>query len=354
MLSITTEAGRLLTALESVRPAVAEGQPLYGAVRLSAKSAKASVEVVGDSMAIESTLSASVLSAGAVVVPLAPLRELAAALPANEVVAIKGEPTGRRVSIDTATVEGRLWCQDPDGFPQWATPRTSVGELTASDIELMHVISFAVEADYQRPVLRGVHVSDGWASATDGYRIARSRLDFDGSLGVLPPGLIKEWQRFGAHGVVRADGTKVALRFNTTKWSASVLSGDYPNLRAEFSKPSTWSLRIDRQGLRDMLRRVAVVGARADRSVHLDPGDGCIQMWSENPEVGRIDARVKIDGGLGVPVCLSLPYLSQAIDGHPAAEGILSVSGAGELAPVIIRTSRVEHLVAQKRYVGPP
>jgi DNA polymerase III sliding clamp (beta) subunit (PCNA family) len=198
-------------------------------------------------------------------------------------------------------------------------------------------------------VLRGVHVADGWAVATDSYRITRASLSISGLLGTIPVSLAREWSRHAASGDVFGGGSAVVLESDRTTWHGLLLPGDFPDVTSHFKEPA-WALGVERAELRDALRRVAVVGPRDSRVVHVDPGRNGVVLWSEEPQVGRVEAPLAVAGDLDHALCLHAAYLAQAVDGHPEEDMSLQISGGPGLAPVVISGSVVEHLVAQQRF----
>jgi DNA polymerase III subunit beta len=228
--TLTVERKPLLAALAAVTPAVGRQKkmPVLAGVRISADTDGVfTVEATNLDLTLRAPLSGQLKGRSAAVVINAKRLRTAVlrGLPAGPV-KITLDPKRPRLSSRKTTI----WF---DGLPAegWPWPPVFTGQiltLTADDIATIRRVSVAACDDWARPILHAVCVADGFAVATDSYRLLAARISATPPKPVLLP--------LEAVKALPAEGCDLAVGDTDCAWGdehsggrARLVAGDYPN-----------------------------------------------------------------------------------------------------------------------------
>lgn len=207
----------------------------------------------------------------------------------------------------------------------------------------------ASSSDESRPNLCGVYLRGSGSSlravATDGHRLHQVEAPRDDAPefeGIIIP------RRAVATLLDRADGS-VVLHLPTGAGSmlAATVGGvtlflrlidaAFPDYRQVIPKAPAPPACVDADGLCDALGVAGVLASERTHGVRLDfDGEGRLAISSDNPEAGKVNTGVSVEGGNKTAMALSVRYL---VDAVRACETTAVELCAGEsLAPLVVRS----------------
>ena len=222
--------------------------------------------------------------------------------------------------------------------PQWpAVPVTPVSE---ADRFAISKVSHAAGQGIRAPILSAVRLGDGWAVASDGYRLASARVD--ASLpACLPPADVLQRLLDDAPGSVGlgSDGRTVVVESDDLSWMTPVVEGEYFPWQGLIPAPETTpeQLRARRAPLLEAVKRVERMGfgggAPFPRVVLQPGGDDRVVVRAEDAEVGEIVD--EIDGRLSMPsLAFNAAYLRGALEQYDGE--VVTARAAGPTKAVVL------------------
>ena len=188
---------------------------------------------------------------------------------------------------------------------------------TAEALLQLKRVLHAVSPDAARPVLTGVGFGDGWAAATDSYRLAAVRLDLPEDANVIIPGQALE------HVLRLSGGSSVLVRFAEQRVSfivggvtltTTLLSGPFPDWRQAVPDPQPKAIRADRRDLLAALERIAFLAQREERcALHIEPDAAGLRIKARLPDIGHQEERIAGENTVG-NVCLQARHLRSLLE----------------------------------------
>ncbi len=333
-MKLTTKRDELVSKLSVVSRAVstrAATQALSG-ILLAAGEDGVSLRATDLEMGIETGLAAESDAAGSVLLPGRLLAELARSLGAAEV-EIELRESERDVEIRSGGSSFHLRTLPSEDFP--AFPEDEGEPLTipaAALAETVELVARAASRDDMRPVLTGVLVSASGSEmtmvATDSYRLAVKRTELESPIGGeleanIPAKALRELGR-----IVAADGVEqvsVSLLRNQAVFRAGgvllntrLIEGQFPNFRQLLPESYEHDVRMPRQELLDVIRRVSQLAQRnAPLRLAFAPGE--LTVAASTPDVG--------DAEESLPTAFEGESLEIGFNPDFLREGVESVEG---------------------------
>ncbi|AXE88173.1 DNA polymerase III subunit beta [Streptomyces sp. Go-475] len=335
--------GRAVRALPARTPV-----PVLGGLLLEADAGRLAVTGFDFEAAVRVEADAEVAAPGRVLVPGRRLLEVCRVLPegpvscALEASRFAVEADGTRFGLSTLPLAE---------YPALPAAPAPCGTVDAGAFATaVAQVAVAAGRDETLPLLTGVQLRlDGGEmtlAASDRYRYAVRRLEWrpgaaaDGVVDALLPArplldvarslgrggdLLIGWDPAGGGGLIGFEGgrTRTALR---------LLDGRLPAYRSLFDMAGAAVAEVEREGLAEAVRRVAVV-AEANSPVRLDfSGDGVMLRAGYGDDVAAQRLPATLTGADEMPVAFNPAYLLDALTSFESPRVRLELLGAGQRA----------------------
>ena len=344
----------LNTALQLVSRAVASRptHPVLANVLLTADAGTDRLSLTGFdlSLGIQTSLSASVDTSGAVTLPARLFGEIVSRLSSDSPITLATDDTGEQVELTSLSGSYQMRGMPADDFPDLPLVEngTAVKLDPAALVRALRSTLFASSADEAKQLLTGVHLRFDQtrleAASTDGHRLAvlsvddalkdaiasgdASEADESAALAVtLPARSLREVERLMA-GWKGSDpvslfferGQVVVLAADQMVPSRT-LEGTYPNYRQLIPESFSRTIGLDRRAFVASLERIAVLADQHNNVVRIssDPSKGLIQISADAQDVGSgsesLPAQIE---GEEVQIAFNVRYV---LDGLKAMDG---------------------------------
>jgi DNA polymerase III subunit beta len=300
-LKLTTKRDELVAKLSVVSRAVstrAATQSLSG-ILLSIDEGGVNLSATDLEMGLKTKLDAEVDGSGSVLLPGRLLAELSRSL-GDASVAIELREAEHDVEIRSGSSSFHLRILPSEDFPAFPEEEGELLSIPAVALaETAELVARAASRDDMRPVLTGVLVNASGSEmtmvATDSYRLAVKRTEFEGTIGGqleanIPAKALRELGR-----IVTADGVEkvsVALMRNQAVFRAGdivlntrLIEGQFPNFRQLLPESYEHDVRLPRPELLDVTRRVSQLAQR-NAPLRLAFESGELTVAASTPDVG--------------------------------------------------------------------
>lgn len=333
-MKLTTKRDELVAELSIVSRAVstrAATQSLSG-ILLTVDESGTRLCATDLEMGLKTKLDAEVERPGAVLLPGRLLAELARSL-GDPSVTIELRESERDVEIRNGGSSFHLRVLPSEDFPKFpeeeGEPLKIPASALASTIEL---VARAASRDDMRPVLTGVLVSASGSEmtmvATDSYRLAVKRTDLKSPIGGeleanIPARALRELGRIVS--AENVEDVSVALLRNQAVFTAGeivlttrLIEGQFPNFRQLLPESYEHDVRLPREELLDVTRRVSQLAQR-NAPLRLLFNAGELTIAASTPDVG--------DAEETLPAAFEGEQLEIGFNPDFLREGIESVEG---------------------------
>ena len=349
---LTTPRADLARILTNVIKAVEARNtiPILGTVKMVAADGKLTAVATDLDIEIKSSIAAGVESAGSFCVNATMFNGIVAKLPANGEVLL--ELKDATLTIVSGRSRFKLQTLPDSDFPDIAA-----GEYdTEFDIDLAALVgpvAFAMSTETNRYYLCGVYlVPTGntiTAVATDGHKLARSRVDqpnqnplvnFQGviipakTIGLLPKGVVS----------LSVSPNKIRIVTADTTITSKLIDGAYPDYERVIPKANDKVVTVDKQALTTAADRVSTVGDGKDRAVKINiAAEGLTLSVTNGGDAANEDVAAIFDGE-PLYVGLNSKYLAAVAGMFPNGPLTLKIADAG--APVLFVSDAAPELLA--------
>lgn len=310
-MKFTCDQPTFAEALAIVSRAVAPRpqRPQLSGILLEAQDDRLSLTGTDLELTVRTVVTASVESAGSILLPARYLLEVVRAVGRGEITC-GVEPDTNQVIISQGRAVFRLTPIPADGFPEVvATPSDVFGVNTADLLALLRKVSFAASREEARYVLTGVYLAAEGKSlravATDGYRlaIASTRLqdEFQGtpfSL-IIPSRAVNEVIKLVK---VPDDILKIAVECNhihfcsrSASMSIRLIAGEYPNYSRVIPSVYVSRVRVGTDDLLEAVERASILSKQELAPVRLDASEGRLTISANSPEVGSATEELDVE-----------------------------------------------------------
>lgn len=213
-------------------------------------------------------------------------------------------------------------------------------DLTADDMESIGRVVHAASLDMSRPVLTGVHLAGGHATASDSYRLARCDVDVDMPAMLVPSSVLRAVVA-DASGppTVAFDGRRASFTSGPTTWTTMIVEGDFPDVDRVIASTEVKlsdEVTVDAGDLIDLLDRLkSLAAATADSPAAISASGSSLHGRRDVRQVGELADDIPADGTMG-EVHVRPDFLSEAVE-HARSDTV-TLRTAGRLHPVWVQS----------------
>ena len=279
-MKLVCSQAELNASLQLVSRAVASRptHPVLANVLLTADAGTGRLSLTGFdlSLGIQTSLSASVQTSGAITLPARLFGEIVARMPSDSPISLSCDEGGEQVELTSASGSYQMRGMSAEDFPELPLAQAATPIKLDPDVLVkgLRATLFASSGDEAKQLLTGVHLgldAEGLeCAATDGHRLAVLRLqnnaEVEADLDVtVPARSLRELERLlssrGAADPVSlfCDRGQVVFQWADQVLTSRSLDGSYPNYRQLIPESFGRSIKLDRKGLLSALERVAVL-----------------------------------------------------------------------------------------------
>ena len=349
-MKLVCSQSELNSALQLVSRAVASRptHPVLANVLLTADAGTGRLSLTGFdlNLGIQTSLTASVESSGAVTLPARLLGEIVSRLSADSPITFSTDDVGEQVELTSLGGSYQMRAMPADEFPDLPLVEngTALKVDAASLVQALRGTLFASSGDEAKQLLTGVHLRfqdrDPEAAATDGHRLAvlavtealqgeasvpqaDSGTGDDGALAVtLPARSLREVERLiaGWKGddpvTLFYDRGQIVVLAADQMVTSRTLEGTYPNYRQLIPDGFTRTIALERRPFMAALERVAVLADQHNNVVRIssEPSAGLVQISADAQDVGS--------GSESLPATLSGDALQIAFNVRYVLDGL--------------------------------
>ena len=319
-MKLVCSQAELNTALQLVSRAVASRptHPVLANVLLTADAGTDRLSLTGFdlSLGIQTALTASVESSGAITLPARLLGEIVSRLSSDSPITLATDEAGEQVELKSSSGSYQMRGMSADDFPE--LPLVESGKAVKVNaralLTALRGTLFASSSDEAKQLLTGVHLHfDGKAmeaAATDGHRLAvlsladalavettvSSEMDDEGEnfSVTLPSRSLREVERLiaGWRGddqvSLFCDKGQVVFLAADQVVTSRTLDGTYPNYRQLIPDGFARSFDVDRRAFISALERIAVLADQHNNVVKVsgDSTSELLQISADAQDVG--------------------------------------------------------------------
>ena len=308
-MKLVCSQAELSSSLQLVSRAVAARptHPVLANVLLTADAGTGRLSLTGFdlSLGIQTSLSASVATSGAITLPARLFGEIVSRMPSDSPITLSCEDGSEQVELTSVSGSYQMRGMPADDFPE--LPLAQAGTPIKLDPEVLikglRATLFASSGDEAKQLLTGVHLGldqNGLeCAATDGHRLAvlllQNATSTEAELDVtVPARSLRELERLlssrgGSDAVsLFCDRGQVVFQWADQVLTSRSLDGTYPNYRQLIPETFGRQLLVDRKGLLSALERVAVLADQHNNVVKLtsDPAAGQLSISADAQDVG--------------------------------------------------------------------
>ena len=336
-MKLVCSQAELSSSLQLVSRAVAARptHPVLANVLLTADAGTGRLSLTGFdlSLGIQTSLSASVATSGAITLPARLFGEIVSRMPSDSPISLSCEDGSEQVELTSVSGSYQMRGMPAVDFPE--LPLAQAGTPIKLDPEVLikglRATLFASSGDEAKQLLTGVHLGldqNGLeCAATDGHRLAVLRLQnassSEAELDVtVPARSLRELERLlssrgGSDAVsLFCDRGQVVFQWADQVLTSRSLDGTYPNYRQLIPESFGRQLQVDRKGLLSALERVAVLADQHNNVVKLtsDPAAGQLSISADAQDVGSgseaIGAQVSGDA---IQIAFNVRYVLEGL-----------------------------------------
>ncbi|WP_186469747.1 DNA polymerase III subunit beta [Synechococcus sp. A18-25c] len=319
-MKLVCSQSELNAALQLVSRAVASRptHPVLANVLLTADAGTDRLSLTGFdlNLGIQTSLTASVETSGAVTLPARLFVEIVSRLSSDSPITLSTDESGEQVELTSLSGSYQMRGMPADDFPD--LPLVENGTALKLDpaalVKALRSTLFASSSDEAKQLLTGVHLrfdrTSLEAASTDGHRLAvlsvnealQAPLEVadpgasdDAALAVTLPArslreverLMAGWKGTDAVSLFCERGQVVVLAADQMVTSRT-LEGTYPNYRQLIPESFTRTLQLDRRAFVASLERIAVLADQHNNVVRIssDPSKGLVQITADAQDVG--------------------------------------------------------------------
>ncbi len=242
------------------------------------------------------TIPASVTTSGTITLPGKKFHEIIRELPEDEV---RLNGTGNRITISCGKASFTLSGSSSEQFPSLPALGTAEPAILPIGVlsEAIRKTAYAVARDDYRATLNGVLVNigpDGFEMvATDGHRLsclALKSLSSQSTIKALvAPKALNLFAKLSSEGdvKVRFQGSQISFEFNETQIFSRTIDGEYPPYRKVIPDDNSNVLKVDRQELIAVLRRIKTMANPTTHQVKFSLEPGAVVVHAESADAGE-------------------------------------------------------------------
>ncbi len=303
--------------------------PVLGNVLVEAGEDGVVMTASDSEIELRATSTIAVERPGSTTIPARKLFEICRHLP--EQARIEVELDGERAKLRAGRSRFTLATLPAEQFP--ASPELTDARTlvlpAASLLGCMRATAFSMAMQDVRFYLNGMLLEIGpeglCAVATDGHRLAWSRVDVAGVEGepvraIVPRKSVGELQRLLGGAADNADVTleltsqQLRAGIETVRLTTRLIDGRFPDYDRVIPVDGDKELLIDGRSLRQALTRASVLSNEKYRGIRLALGDGVLTISSNNPDQEEAVDELEVDySGPATEIGFNVTYLLEVL-----------------------------------------
>ncbi|MCL6450680.1 MAG: DNA polymerase III subunit beta [Acetobacteraceae bacterium] len=323
--------------------------PMFGGVLLAAQGSQLRLVGTDGELRIECWIPAKIKEEGTVVLPGRYLGDILRSLPGGEV-EVSAEPSGHVAQLRWGRSEFSI-----HGFPAQEFPADEAQGLQGPLLierralaTLLRQTVFAVSRDDARPVLTGAQFTFAQSAleavATDGFRLAFSRVPMAAASGAAPQGTralipgraLAELERLVGAGDepvgVFLGQRQAAFNLGSARLSTSLIEGQFPNYQQVIPRSFQSRARVSRQALHDACERASLVSRDGSNAVRLSLTPERLEVSAQSPDVGWVREELDLTlEGESMEIAFNARYLMEGLRAADSDE--VQFEASGPLSP---------------------
>lgn len=322
--------------------------PVLQAIYLEAKEGTLLLRTTDLEQTTEVRVSADVQAEGSIAVPARTLNEY---LQGNSDATITVEALETTVQISSVNHKAKIKSFPGDEYP---TP-PQIRELhtftiaTSSFRQAVEKCLFAVSTDDSRPILTGVLLRCTRELitfvATDGYRLAMSKLDCaTGAEGdyIFPRKALSEVVKLGSAGELEViiGENQARISSGSTTITARLLEGVFPNYQSILPKEEKIVVTVSASALLQSLRLASIFSRDSAYSTKLELKDKKLRVTAISPSLGDNTNEVPVESGESFELSINAQYLIDVLQ-NVSSDVVLKV--IDQKSPVVVMLPGNEH-----------
>ncbi len=298
------------------------------------------------------TMDATVERPGEVVLPARLLLDVVRSLPAAEVRLRVREPEGD-VEILSAAATFHLRTLRNDDFPHLPTAGagTTIALDAAAFVDTVNRVARSASRDDTRPVLTGILV---WAAerelrmvATDSYRLSVTTTPLEEPVTTpleanVPARALAEVVRLVAQAevdtiAIERTENQIVFTVDGAVLSSRLIDGQFPNYQLLLPESSDHELRVDREELAAIVRRVSLL-AQKNAPLRLSFTEGQVLVSAQTPDVGEASEALPVPfAGEPLDIGFNADFLRDGLESVDAGEVVIKLTSP--LRPGLIESA---------------
>jgi len=298
MIKLLVNQSDLLKGLNSVATALParSSLPYLTNVLLETTGDRLKLAATDLDTTVITTIPASVTTSGTITLPGKKFHEIIRELPEDEV---RLNGTGNRITISCGKASFTLSGSSSEQFPSLPSLGTAEPALLPIGVlsEAIRKTAYAVARDDYRATLNGVLVNigpDGFEMvATDGHRLSclalKSLTSQSPIKALVAPKALNLFAKLSSEGdvKVRFQGSQISFEFNETQIFSRTIDGEYPPYRKVIPDDNSNVLKVDRQELIAVLRRIKTMANPTTHQVKFSLEPGAVVVHAESADAGE-------------------------------------------------------------------
>lgn len=345
----TIQRETLISALSRASVAVATKTtiPVLSCAQFQVSDTQASITATDLEQQITETVEITGHEPGDFLIPVVHVLDIAKRLPKGADVDIRSSGN-TSVTIKSGRYHTTLNVMDPADFPEYSSGEYDCAfTVSASGLKsAMQAVQFAVSTDESRYYLRGVHIhTDGDKLkfvATDGHRLALSRIVKPEMKGEMPGGVILP--RKAVSDVLKmldvADTVSVSLsesrarfEFGFCTLETKLIDGSFPDYERVIPRNNQNILTVSAASLDATTQRVAAVGKEKSRPVKFEMNGETLNLTCQSEGDTATDSLDVTWTGEPMEIGFQARYVSDVLT---QVKGNAICAFADSSAPVLI------------------
>ncbi len=292
---------------------------------------------------------ATVETPGSQLLPARLLADVVRSLPTGDVT-LYARPEQRDVEITAGTSHFHLRTLPAEDFPRLPEVHSDPAKLPAEPlVAAIDRVARAASKDEVRPILTGVLVQADGARltmvATDSYRLAVKHTALETPLpqpieANVPSRALRELSRALSSGdasevEIALSRNQIVFRLDGLELSSRLIEGQFPSWRQLIPESFDHEVRLPREELLDVCRRVAQLAQR-NAPLRLAFSEGELTVAAETPDIGDASEAMPAPySGEPLEIAFNPQFLIDGIESIGADE--LSVNLSSPLRPGLLR-----------------
>ena len=325
--------------------------PILANLILQAKSGQLSLTATDMDMDVVTSIACSVSEEGAATVSAHMLNDIVRKLPDGAEVEIA--ISDGQASISAGRSSFRLPTLPVEDFPAISNAELPVHfALSAADLcALVDTTRFAISTEETRYYLNGIYLHKSetgqlCAVATDGHRLALSRMDLPAGAGempavILPRKAVSELRKLldDEEGEVQIglSDSRAEFAFGGVRLTSKLIDGSFPDYTRVIPSGNEKIVALDCGLFAAAVDRVSTISSEKSRAVKMALSAGLVTLSAQNPDASSATEELEIDyAGPELEIGFNARYLleiASQIDGE-----MMQMDLADPSAPSLIRS----------------